>query len=96
MKVSVCFADTEITSAKKEIVALAFDEWPGLKYTPELLAAFSLPNHPVVTSLIQLASKYLEKWTGDPSLAGYQFNDPNRVKQMVAAAYAAIQQKNIT
>ena len=96
MKVSVCFADTEIINAKKEIVALAFDEWPGLKYTPELLAAFSLPNHPVVTSLIQLASKYLEKWTGDPSLAGYQYNDPNRVKQMAAAAYAAIQQKNIT
>ncbi len=78
------------------LTALAFDQWPGLQYTPELLAAFSMPNHPVVISLIQLASKYLEKWTGDPSLAGYQFKDPNRVKNMAAAAYAAIQQKNIT
>lgn len=78
------------------ITALAFDQWPGLQYTPELLAAFSMPNHPVVTSMLQLASKYLEKWTGDPSLAGYQFGDPNRVKDMAAAAYAAIQQKNIT
>ncbi len=95
LKVSISFVGEEITSQKKEIVALAFDEWPGLKYTPELLAAFSLPNHPVVVSLIQLASNYLENWTGDPSLAGYQYGDPNRVKQMAAAAYAAIQQKNI-
>ena len=86
----------DIISSQKEIVALAFDQWPGLKYTPEILTAFSMPNHPVVTSLIQLASQYLEKWTKDPSLAGYQYDDPNRVKQMAAAAYAAIQQKNIT
>lgn len=96
IKVAVIYEEEVLLSAEKEIVALAFDQWPGLKYTPEILAAFSMPNHPVVTSLIQLASKYLDKWTKDPSLAGYQFNDPNRVKQMTAAAYAAIQQKNIT
>lgn len=62
-----------------------FDQWPGLQYTPELLTAFAMPNHPVVTSMIRLAAKYLEKWTGDPSLAGYQFDDPNRVKNMAAA-----------
>lgn len=96
IKVAVCYENNVLVSDEKEIVALAFDQWPGLKYTPEILAAFSMPNHPVVTSLIQLASQYLEKWTGDPSLAGYQYGDPNRVKQMAAAAYAAIQQKNIT
>lgn len=90
------FENQEIISDTKEVTALAFEQWPGLKYTPELLAAFSMPNHPVVSSLLQLASKYLEKWTKDPSLAGYQYDDPNRVKQMAAAAYAAIQQKNIT
>ena len=88
--------DEKVASDKEEIVALAFDQWPGLKYTPEILVAFSMPNHPSVTSMIQLASQYLGKWTGDPSLAGYQFGGPNRVKQMAAAVYAAIQQKNIT
>lgn len=85
-----------LISETSSITVLAFDQWPGLQYTPELLAAFAMPNHPVVVSLLQLAAKYLEKWTGDPSLAGYQFEDPNRVKNMAAAAYAAIQQKNIT
>ena len=96
LRFCVLLKEAEVISDKKEIVALAFDQWPGLKYTPELLAAFSMPNHPVISSMIQLAAKYLEKWTKDPSLAGYQYDDPNRVKQMAAAAYVAIQQKNIT
>lgn len=96
LTVGIYFEETQLASQTVTITALAFDQWPGLQYTPELLAAFSMPNHPVVTSIIQLASKYLEKWTEDPSLAGYQFQDPNRVKNMAAAVYAAIQQKNIT
>lgn len=96
LKVRVCLGEEELASETKEMIALAFDQWPGLQYTPELLAAFAMPNHPVVSSMLQLAAKYLDKWTKDPSLAGYQFNDPNRVKTMAAAAYAAIQQKNIT
>lgn len=96
LTVGIYFEETQLVSQTVTITALAFDQWPGLQYTPELLAAFIMPNHPVVTSIIQLASKYLEKWTEDPSLAGYQFQDPNRVKSMAAAVYAAIQQKNIT
>ena len=96
LTVGIYFEENLLISETMNITVLAFDQWPGLQYTPELLAAFVMPNHPVVTSLIQLAAKYLEKWTGNPSLAGYQFDDPNRVKNMAAAAYAAIQQNNIT
>lgn len=94
--IKICLGEDILIMEKKEITALAFDQWPGLKYTPELLAAFSMPNHPVVASLLQLAAGFLDKWSQDPSLAGYQFEDPTRVKMMAAAAYAAIQQKNVT
>lgn len=96
MHVCVCKDETELISETKEITVLAYDEWPGLKYFPDLLASFVMPNHPVVNELLQSASKWLNKWTGDPSLEGYQGYDPNRVKRMAAAAYAAIQEKNIT
>lgn len=96
LTISIYQQENQLTAKTTNITALAFDQWPGLQYSPELLAAFSLPNHPVVTSMIQLAAKYLGKWTGDPSLAGYQYKDPNRVKNMAAAAFAAIQEKNIT
>lgn len=95
--VTVCVkrGEEELASEKKEITALAFDEWSGFQYSPEMLAAFSLPNHPVVLGLVQQAAHFLEKWTKDPSLTGYQTKNPNRVKQMAAAAFAAIQQKNV-
>ena len=96
LTISVKQADETLVSDTKKLTALAFDQWPGVLVNPELLASFVMPNHPVVNSMIQLASQYLDKWTKDPSLAGYQYGDPNRVKNMAAAAYAAIQQKNIT
>lgn len=92
----VCQGNEILASETMSITALAFDQWPGLQYTPELLAAFVTPNHPAVVSMIRLSAVYLEKWTKNPSLAGYQMKDPNRVKNMAAAAYAALQQKNIT
>lgn len=84
-----------LASLRKDITVLAYDEWPGVRYYPELLSAFVMPNHPVVAELIQSAAKWLEKWTGNPSLDGYQSGNPDRVKKMAAAVYAAIQEKNI-
>lgn len=96
LTVTVLDGENVLASEKINITVMAFDEFPGFQYTPELLTAFAMPNHPAVVSLIRLASKYLEKWTGNPSLDGYQSGDQERVKNMAAAAYAAIQQKNIT
>jgi len=87
--------DTFVASARKDITVLAYDEWPGAGYYPELLAAFVMSNHPIIAELIKSASQWLEKWTGNPSLDGYQSNDPDRVKKMAAALFAAIQEKNI-
>lgn len=95
MTISIRAGNEQLLSKKVSVTVLAFDEWPGLQYTPELLTAFVMPNHYAVTSMLGLAANYLEKWTKDPSLAGYQHGGPNRVKHMAAAAYAAIQQKNI-
>jgi len=60
-----------------------------------LLTSFITPNHPIVRQIAVSSTKWLGKWTGDPSLDGYQSKDPERVKHMVASVYAAIQQKNI-
>ena len=60
-----------------------------------LLSAFVTPNHPLIKETAISSSRWLQEWTNDPSFDGYQSKDPNRVKQMVAAIYAAIQLKNI-
>lgn len=74
-----CMLQVELFSGEKlissqyvEIIALAYDEWPGLKYFPDFLAAYVTPNHPVISELMQSTSKWLNKWTNVPSLEGYQ------------------------
>ena len=96
LKVEVFRNEECLLEETKPLTVLAYDEWPGLKYYPDLLAAFVTPNHPVVAELVLSASKWLENWTGSPSLDGYQSKDQNRVKLMAAAVYAAIQERNVT
>ena len=77
------------------ITALAYDEWHGSRFYPELLCAFVTPNHPQIPPLTARAGELLEKWTSDPSLDGYQTQDPNRVLSQAAAVYGALQEQNI-
>ena len=80
LTVTVLDGETALASEKINITVMAFDEFPGFQHTPELLTSFAMPNHPAVVSLIQLVSKYLEKWTGDPSLTVISPGDQERVK----------------
>jgi len=69
---------------------LAREEWGGLSSLPEILAAFVLPNHPAVERVLRSAAGLMERWTGDPSLNGYQSRDPRRVYTMAGAVYEAL------
>ena len=82
-------------AVRAEIVAkvhcLARNEWGGVASLPEILAAFVLPNHPAVVRILKGAGDYLQSWTNDSSLSGYQTGDAQRVALMAAACYTAIQ-----
>jgi len=78
------------------IEVLAPNEWPGAASLPELLAAFVMPNEPALTPILQRAAATLEATTKDPSLDGYQSRDPARVKAIVRALYAAVQDSGLT
>lgn len=87
--------ERRLASVVKEVTFLAFDEWQGSGYYPELLAAFVTPNHPEIARLMKRASKLLEEWTGSPSFDAYQTQNPNRVLRQAAALYGAIQELNV-
>ena len=78
-----------------DIELLAYDQWNGIDYVPEMISAYITPNHPDVTAIISRAGKYLQSWVGEPSFTGYQTNDPNNVRLQAAAIYSAIQELNI-
>lgn len=74
----------------------AKSEWPGLQVFPEILASFVLPNEAFVQQLLREAAGFLQRWTGDPSLGGYQARDPQRVMKMAGAVYAALQSSELS
>lgn len=93
--ISLVMEDNTLFSEVAEVAVLAFDEWHGYGYYPELLASFVTPNHPEVIKINAEASKFLGNWTGDPSLDGYQSKDPKRALTQAAAVYGALQKQNI-
>ncbi len=87
--------DTILCTENVEITTLAFDQWHGSSFFPELLTAFITPNHPDVVRTIRQAAALLGQWTGDPSLDGYLSNDHSRVLLQAAAIYCALQNQQI-
>ena len=84
-----------LASEVRTIELLAYDQWTGVNFMPEMAAAFITPNHPKVKEIVSSASLYLQKWTGDPAFTGYMSKNPNIVKQQMGAVYAALQEANI-
>ena len=78
-----------------EIAVLAFNEWGGTSVLPQMLAAFSTPNHPALTRIITAAGDLLGQWTGSASLDEYQTQDPDRVVKMMAALFNTIKSEGI-
>lgn len=95
MYISIYKDNKEIYQETHEITILPYDIWPGLSFESSLLAAFVIPNHPVIEVIKHDAASYLNKFTGSSAFDGYQSDDPNRVINMAAALYYALQKKDI-
>lgn len=96
IKATASSGDDSLCEWNSEITILTFNEWGGSRVMPEMLAAFSTPNHPEIGLIKKRASEILAKWTGNSSLNAYQDRDHNRVKFQMAAIYEAISEKAIT
>ncbi len=77
------------------IMLLAFDEWAGATVMPEQIAAFVVPNNPLLSGVKVKAARFLEQWTGSSQLDEYQTQDRNRVRAQVAAIYEALRSEGI-
>lgn len=88
--------DEEVVfQSKYPIDILAFDQWGGIQVLPELLSAFVVPNHPILTGIISRTASILKEWSGSSSLDAYQSCNPNRVKIQLAALYEAVKEQHI-
>lgn len=69
---------------------LAFNEWGGAGFMPELLAAFSLPNDPAIDRLLREASLVLRKAERPDGIDGYAAGSRERVWEIASALYTAV------
>ncbi len=74
----------------KPVELLAYNEWGGAGYMPELLAAFSLPNDPAVDRVLRDASLLLHKAGKPDSIDGYKAGSRQRVWEIASSLYTAI------
>ncbi len=77
------------------LTLLAHDQWTGSNIMPHLLAAFVVPNSPLLAGVCTRAAAWLQQHTGNGALDGYQAQNRNRVRQQVAAFYEALREQGI-
>ena len=85
-----------LTQLSRPVELLARNEWGGAGYMPELLAAFSMPNDPVVDRILHDASLILRKAGRPDGIDGYQARSRRRVWEIAAAIYSAIANLDIS
>lgn len=61
-----------IDEESRSVELLAYNEWGGVGYMPELLAAFSMPNDPAVDSVLHDTVKVLRKSGKPDAIDGYK------------------------
>lgn len=95
LNIRVLHDGKEIHRHDEPFEVLSFDQWPGTRILPELVAAFSLPNDKHIEHLLRTSSDYLKRSTGNGTLNGYQMGNRKRVAEQMAAIYAAVASKDI-
>jgi hypothetical protein len=84
-----------ISNTKKEIEILAYDQWAGTRSLPELLAAFSLPNDPIIDKLIFKSAERLKAFGKGTTMNGYQSKNRDDVWLQISALYSTIGEENV-
>ncbi len=74
---------------------LAYNEWGGYGNSPELLAAFCMPNAPTIERLLRSASDLLREGGHDGVLHPYEVADPRRIWLQVSAVWNALLALNL-
>lgn len=85
-----------IAEQTKQIELLAYNEWGGAGYMPELLAAFSMPNDPAIDRILHDASMILRRAGKLDQIDGYKSRSRERVWEITSAIYTAICNLGIT
>lgn len=76
-----------LAELSQPVELLAYNEWGGAGFMPELLAAFSMPNDPAVDRILRSASEVLRRSGKQDQIDGYVSRSRQRVWEIASAIY---------
>lgn len=79
----------ELAREEVRVELLARNQWGGLAYLPDMVAAFIQPNEPFIDKLLSRAAELLRDAGKDPSLNGYH-GGAKHAWEIASALWAAI------
>lgn len=91
--IDIYSGETLVYHEKYDVFLLALEECP-VRMSPELVAAFVMPNHPVLTGVLRKASEKIDAFI--PDLSGYQRGGAAFVRIQMAGIYMALKDLEIT
>jgi very-short-patch-repair endonuclease len=80
---------SELCREVAPIELLPRNQWGGLSYLPEMVAAFVQPNEPAVEKLLKKTAEVLREHNCDPAINGYQ-GGAKHAWELTSALWAAI------
>ena len=81
---------------RRPVELLAYNEWGGAGFMPELLPAFCMPNDPAVDAILRDASQVLRRAGKPDRIDGYQSKSRERVWEVASAIYSAVANLGLT
>ncbi len=78
------------------ITFMAYNQWHGSAFHPQLLASFITPNHPCIAAIVKRASEHLYRINDSKSFNGYWSENKERVRDQVEAIYLALQEEGLS
>lgn len=83
-----------ISSCEQRIELLARNQWGGISYMPEMVAAFVQPNDPAVDRVLKAAALALEAAGKSGSIDGYT-HGAKRAWELASGIWAAVLQRKL-
>ncbi|HEX2941939.1 MAG TPA: DNA helicase, partial [Rhodopila sp.] len=90
LTIRVRSGDQVLAEASYGIELLARNEWGGAHATPELLAAFCMPNDPAVDGILKGASEVLRRAGKKDSIDGYTGHSRTRSWELASALWSSV------
>jgi Protein of unknown function (DUF4011)/AAA domain/REase_MTES_1575 len=75
---------------RQPIAFLAYNQWMHRLEFFDSYASFVMPNHPMLSSIMDRARTLLGERTGSSATDGYQSGDPTRIENIARAAFDAL------